>query len=541
MTRLDEYIRWIGNFDFEQYPFREADALVLCVVSYFDLKPVFDACPEGQLPKICDCLPMIEAGEAKIRITGGDMGNGAIFEAAARSKRFGQLLMSDYEDILRTEPALQFAAVTFHDKGRFSFLAYRGTDATLAGWKEDFMLSFTKTEAQEMAQTYAEKVFAEGGGPDWYIGGHSKGGNQALYAACTLSDENLASLTKAYLLDGPGFCSEVLDVGLIQRIDGKAVRVIPCFDVVGKLFEPKISDTRIVNSYREGFSQHSLASWLVDCGALSLAEKTDPEADWIADAMNGWVEDIDQEDRQPFIEELFDALGAGTDNLDDLDLKAMEKALLKLSRSSRSTKKTLAALPARMIVGDAFDEVLEKPERRNFLEWLKDSSLAHGLLLAVGGILIFFASEHLLDIAAALLVTVIAALYIFLTVRRLKNTGWDREGQSGRIYMSIVLLGMCASIFFKEGASFVLGSAVTGTLFLIAAYSCGEKTAREKDDKVLRVLYGAEAFFCFLFGLAFLVIPESTIYAYSMSIGAIMLIDGVLRLLRIAWKRRKRS
>ncbi|MBR3718348.1 MAG: hypothetical protein IKN20_00600, partial [Firmicutes bacterium] len=226
---------------------------------------------------------------------------------------------------------------------------------------------------------------------------------------------------------------------------------------------------------------------------------------------------------------------------DDLDLKAMEKALLKLSRSSRSTKKTLAALPARMIVGDAFDEVLEKPERRNFLEWLKDSSLAHGLLLAVGGILIFFASEHLLDIAAALLVTVIAALYIFLTVRRLKNTGWDREGQSGRIYMSIVLLGMCASIFFKEGASFVLGSAVTGTLFLIAAYSCGEKTAREKDDKVLRVLYGAEAFFCFLFGLAFLVIPESTIYAYSMSIGTIMLIDGVLRLLRIAWKRRKRS
>ena len=226
MDKLDDYIKWLGFLDFEQYPFREADALVLCVVSYFDLAPVFSACPEGQLPKLKDCLPLIEAGKLPIRITGGDMGNGAIFEAAARSKRFGELQMSDYEDVVRTEPALQFSAVTFHDRGRFSFLAYRGTDATLAGWKEDFMISFTMTEAQEMARDYAAKVFYEGGGPCWYIGGHSKGGNQALYAACTLSGENLAQLTKVFVLDGPGFCPEVLGTDLIGRIGGKAVRCL---------------------------------------------------------------------------------------------------------------------------------------------------------------------------------------------------------------------------------------------------------------------------------------------------------------------------
>ena len=303
MDKLVDYVKWIGSLDFDVYPFREADALVLCVISYFDVGPVFREHPGY----VRDCLPMIESDELKLEITGGDMGNREIFEAAARSARFGNLLMTDYESELMTGPSpVQFAAVTFHCPGRFSFIAFRGTDASLAGWQEDFMISFTRTDAQLMAQDYAERMLsheqrlypvpspkedqASAGlelyGPVWYMGGHSKGGNQALYAACTITDDSWSKVRRAYLLDGPGFCPEVMDLSLIDRIDAKSTRIIPEFDVIGKLFEPKITDTKIVHSYRDGVEQHSLASWLVDHGDLALAPMTDPKANWLNNTLN---------------------------------------------------------------------------------------------------------------------------------------------------------------------------------------------------------------------------------------------------------------
>ena len=83
MEKLADYIRWIGDLDFRVYPLRDADAVILANISYFDLTPVFsDEKPEHT---VADCLPMIEAGEAKLMITGGDLGNRELFAAAARS------------------------------------------------------------------------------------------------------------------------------------------------------------------------------------------------------------------------------------------------------------------------------------------------------------------------------------------------------------------------------------------------------------------------------------------------------------------------
>ena len=94
-------------------------------------------------------------------------------------------------------PPLQFSAVCFHGKN-WSFLAFRGTDSTLAGWKEDFQISVARTGAQELAYEYAEKHLT--GKQKWYIGGHSKGGNLALYAACMLSPEQWDKVERMYLL-----------------------------------------------------------------------------------------------------------------------------------------------------------------------------------------------------------------------------------------------------------------------------------------------------------------------------------------------------
>lgn len=526
LSRLDDYIRWVGALDFAACPFREADALVLCVISYFDLGPVF--ADERSPVYVRDCLKMLEAGEARLCITGGDMGNAAIFEAAARSERFGGLVMTDFDDIIRNEPAVQFSAVTFHDP-RFSFVAYRGTDATLAGWKEDCMISFTQTEAQRMAVEYAERVIkAYDGDRAWYIGGHSKGGNQALYAACMLSPAAWERVAHVFLLDGPGLCPEVMDVGLIDRIDAKTTRIIPEFDVIGKLFEPKITDTRIVKSYREGVTQHSLASWLIDHGSLSHAEENDPHSVWFCETINDWIGTISQEARPSFVDELFAALGAGgADTLDDMGPEELQAALIGMVKSSAETKRTLASLPRRMI----FEDALDTPKHEDIWTRLKTDHLIHSLLLIACGVFIFFASGSILDIAAMILVGSLALLQVVLTVRRLVKNHWKLEAMRERIILTIVLLALCAVIFIKEQAMFLMGSMIFGALFLVGAYSSSEKAAAERDDTFLRVLYIIEAGLAAVYGVSFLLIPQATVYAFAMSIGVTMVADGLIRLI----------
>ncbi|MBQ7058218.1 MAG: DUF2974 domain-containing protein [Firmicutes bacterium] len=375
MDKLVDYVQWMGDFPISMTGFLDADALIFCALSYFDLSPVFSDGAEDH--KVRDCQQMIDENQVRVMITGGDEGYPELLAAAVRSKRFGDLRMSDYRDVFRTEPPLQFSAVCFHDDQDFSFLAYRGTDSSLVGWKEDFMISFTRTEAQEMALEYAKAKIHPG--RRWYIGGQSKGSNLALYASCLLDDEKWDAVERLYLLDGPGFCPEVMDVSLIERIDPKTVQVVPRFCVVGKLFAPQITDTRIIQSSAFTFLQHAMITWGIDHGKLALSEEHDPESLIVNRTMDEWIRDISQEERPIFIDELFGALSAGgADTLEALKTggrEGLEAILKRLGDASDTTKKTLSDLPKyamkvriddlRKKISDGLDEWKKKKENKS--------------------------------------------------------------------------------------------------------------------------------------------------------------------------------
>lgn len=355
---LVDYVLWTGDMDFVQYPFRDADALVLCMLCYFDMKMLFtETRTEIRLKEL---LPFLEDGTSTPQLTGFDGGSSDIAKAACRSKRFGELLVRDHVDILQTDPPLQFAAMTFHDEDGMHFLAYRGTDSSLAGWKEDCMISFTETEAQRMAADYAARILTEE--VSWRMGGHSKGGNQVLYAAAHLDDKQLEKVERIYMLDGPGFCEEIIDSREVERIEDRITRVIPEFDLIGKFFEPKIRDTRIIRSANpEGLGQHALASWLIDHGQLS-AGKTSERAERMMRVVGEWIKDMTMEERKTFVDELFDAFAAGgLLNLNEITPERFAAALTELNRSSAVTKKIFADLPKKLIE-DRLRDVNPLPE-----------------------------------------------------------------------------------------------------------------------------------------------------------------------------------
>ena len=68
----------------------------------------------------------------------------ALFTAAAASVRFGSLKLNYYMNVVNEDKEAQFSAITYVLEDKNVFIAYRGTDATLIGWKEDLNLAFPR-------------------------------------------------------------------------------------------------------------------------------------------------------------------------------------------------------------------------------------------------------------------------------------------------------------------------------------------------------------------------------------------------------------
>ena len=345
MDNLFDYLKWMGDFPIEATGFLEADAMVFGVLSYIDMDPVFAAIDDEITLR--DCLKMIERDQVKVMLSAKGEDYTGFLRLAAESRRFGELRMSDYVDVFLSDPPVQFCAVSFHDAHDRTFLVYRGTDTSLAGWREDFMISFTRTRAQTQALAYANAHVDPA--RKCYLIGHSKGGNEALFAAANLRDAKWDAVEHVYILDGPGLCPDVLDLSGMARVNEKATHIVPTFSIVGKLFAADITDTRIVQSSASGFGQHNVITWGIDHGKPAYAEENDPTSLWVNSTVDGWLSDISQEDRVVLVNDLFDALAAGgaehLDEFDDGGLAGVEKIVRRMRNSSETTHKLIKDLP----------------------------------------------------------------------------------------------------------------------------------------------------------------------------------------------------
>ena len=214
------------------------------------------------------------------------------------------------------DPAYQFSAITFEISKKIRFVVYRGTDSTLAGWKEDFQFSYLdKTPAQDRAKKYLADAMTTFDG-DFYVSGHSKGGNLAAYATI-YSDRNIRSRIKwLYLLDSPGFNEKhhiLRQEGYIDLSD-RMTCVLPRCSVFGRIFQifPK-KHCSVIYSYRDDdpffLIQHDIFTWKLKndsspCYAKRLSEKSDKIADYI----NTVIESVGFEERRKVVITLFDIL-----------------------------------------------------------------------------------------------------------------------------------------------------------------------------------------------------------------------------------------
>lgn len=227
----------------------------------------------------------------------------------AASPRFRDIVIHDYVSVYDEAEQTQFAAVAFTCPGLFTYLAFRGTDRTWVGWKEDFNMAYAApVPAQESARCYVDQV-AECVSTPLVLGGHSKGGNLAVYAAAKASPRTAVRIAAAYDHDGPGFPEGVLAEGELDRVRPLVRKTVPQESLVGLLMESD-AGYRVVKSSGRGISQHSPFRWEVEDGAVVEADGLAPSARFTAEVLNEWIAGMDPLERRRAVGALFEALRA---------------------------------------------------------------------------------------------------------------------------------------------------------------------------------------------------------------------------------------
>ena len=243
MNFLD-YLDWRGDIKFEERQLNEVDNLIFSTLAYTDMEGLI-----GENGTTISELYMV-------------INPKLLLEKAAQSERYKNVLVKYYINKIDTERNLQFSAVTFEANKKISYIAYRGTDNTLAGWHEDCNMSYLpKTPGQFEAAEYLNRI-SEKSEHDLIIGGHSKGGNFAVYAAAFCKNNIQERILKVYSNDGPGFNSTIANSKEYLDIIPKTEHIITDSSIVGILLSSK-SKRKVIKSSAMGFDQHNPYTWNV--------------------------------------------------------------------------------------------------------------------------------------------------------------------------------------------------------------------------------------------------------------------------------------
>ena len=315
MANIHDYLDLRGDIKLEERPFNVVDGLVLSVLSYVDFTGIVPGEGEGPVTVSYAC-------EALLDRAGGDVSpyvrslakiDERYLRLLGSSKRFGQALVQDYVDVFDHDRDLQFAALTVELPGGLRFVSFRGTDNSLVGWREDFMLSFEVTEAQRLAAEYLlrQARHAEAEGVRLMVGGHSKGGNLASFSAVLLPEELQHVIERVYSNDGPLMASEVVPLSCHDVYGDRFVRIVPTYSVVGMLFDDPAEPKTIVRSTGDGALQHDPTTWQVHADCLDEADDLLPQCKLVNAIFDKWMRGANLADRELFTRQVFDAFEAG--------------------------------------------------------------------------------------------------------------------------------------------------------------------------------------------------------------------------------------
>ena len=234
MPNILDYLTWRGDVPFSVSPPNEVDNYIHCKIGTLDFTGIV---PENEL-----YVPLPQAVEAYFAAGGaeklGALSSPYIAPMVKRlpeTVRFREVMLTGFRQVYDEKKTEQFSALTLRLPGGQHYVTFRGTDDTIVGWKEDCLLTvMDEIPAQRDAVeylTWAASVYPG----KIAVGGHSKGGNLAMYAAAMVPESVQERIGNIYNNDGPGFQEKILQTEGYRRIKPRIKTILSQNAMVGTL------------------------------------------------------------------------------------------------------------------------------------------------------------------------------------------------------------------------------------------------------------------------------------------------------------------
>lgn len=362
MPNMLDYLTWRGDLPLTSIPWNEVDSLLMAALSYCSFGTQAQG-PEGVVlsalsPQMREDVKDFQFFNHCRDLTG----------VLAQTQRFGGLMVHDAVEWLDQEREMQFSAVTLDLPDGTCFVAYRGTDSTLVGWREDFAMAYdSAVPAQQEALTYLERISLHSP-KGIYLGGHSKGGNLAVFAAAHASPQTQAMLRGVYSFDGPGLNKEILETPGYEKIHGLIHSYLPQSSVVGLLlgYHPEYT---VVRAKAISLLQHDPFTWQLKGPVFEEVQQVDAASQLMDETIHEWLEACTPQQREAFVDAVFsilEATGATTLNqiVDEKFRSAAAMVIAGLSLDGE-TQKMLIRLVAEFIrIGttNLWERLLQRPK-----------------------------------------------------------------------------------------------------------------------------------------------------------------------------------
>lgn len=356
MADLFDYLSWRGDLSLECDPFNEVDAMIISRFSYlpFEYAMRTEDMKGKTASELCEIIGKVPNIRSML-IYKDDL---KLIEAIKNSPRIGLLRVFGYVNDIDEDTQTQFSAITVElTPGRY-YICYRGTDLTIIGWKEDLNMGFIcPVPSQTLALKYLEQKAFELNG-SLILGGHSKGGNLAVYAAVYADIKIQNRIEAIYNFDGPGFNEKVLKYEGFGRVWERIYTYVPQSSIVGMILGHDENYMTVQSCQVGGLLQHDTYSWFIECTQFVYLENVDKSSRAIDYAMKEWISGMSIKERERFIEVLYEIFSttkaktvkefgenwfqnAGTilktvKNLDEGTKKAVSETILSLIKSTKN-------------------------------------------------------------------------------------------------------------------------------------------------------------------------------------------------------------
>lgn len=304
MPNIQDHAMAAGAQTLLERPFDALDGLILTQLVYMPMEGFMDG---DERPTVAQAWAFLRDHVDVETLDQFQQKRYRLFEVCSRLTRYRDWTMRDYVNLIDTQREMQFCACTWELPDGMSFVAFRGTDLTIAGWKEDLNMSFMTVPSQVEAAAYVERAAARGA--QLCVAGHSKGGNLAVYAGSRAAEDTQARIQRVYSFDGPGLDEETLKSEGYRRVSGRIESYIPQSSVVGMLLHYHPVYT-VVKSTALGILQHDAMTWQVEDGAFVTMAGLDMGGKITDEAIHTWLQGMDMERRRLLVDTLYQVVDA---------------------------------------------------------------------------------------------------------------------------------------------------------------------------------------------------------------------------------------